>query len=320
MKESIPDDLKTADVAVLLGGPGAERAVSLQSGATIAGALRGVGLTIREVDVSGDPTQIRDLDCDVAVLALHGEFGEDGTVQRLLDEARIPYTGSDAHASALCMDKHATKEILVENGLPTPPWAMIGEASIVKAACYQAGIGLPLVLKPRDGGSSIGTTVVRNVEELRPAAEAALAEGPLAMIEQFVPGRELTIGMVGGEILPAVELVAEGTFYDYEAKYESDATQYRCPAPLDEETERQLQGLASLVFGELGVRDMARVDIMLSEIGPFILEVNTLPGFTSHSLLPMAARAAGIDLETLCLRILKYAWARRSESGRSGQC
>lgn len=302
--------LSDVRVAVLCGGPGAEREVSLISGEAVFQGLLQAGLDAKKVEIAGTEAELDRLSCDVAFLALHGEFGEDGQVQRMLEKRGVLYTGCDADVSAVSMDKDLSKKVLRKAGIPTAGWVVLDKPDGAADVLKKAGLALPVVVKPVSRGSSVGTTIVRSAAELEPAVEKALAFDTRVMAETFIAGRELTVGMLGGEILPVVELRPRSEFYDYQAKYIADDTEYLCPAPLTEEETRLVQSTAADVIRHLGVRDMGRVDILLGEMGPMVLEVNTIPGFTSHSLLPMAAKAAGFPFPALCKKIVELALAR----------
>ncbi len=305
-------ELKNLDTVVLYGGPGAEREVSLQSGAQVAAALRSGGCRARLLDVSGEPEQIRELTADMAFVALHGEFGEDGSVQALLAERGLPFTGSGADACRLTIDKDATKRKLRAAGLPTAPWTVVTNPAEAEAAWSRAELGLPVVAKPVSRGSSVGVTIVKERGQIAAAVAEALRHDSRAMLEKFIPGAELTVGMLAGASLPLVEIrpAAGVEFYDYRAKYTDDKTGYLCPAPVAAEAARRLGELGSRVFALLGCEQFGRVDFRGTPEEAFVLEVNTIPGFTSHSLLPMAAKAAGLDFTRLCLTILDLAWRR----------
>ncbi len=304
------DELNELDIAVLCGGPGAEAEISRQSGTAVHGALREAGLRARLVELAGTAEEIERLRCDAAFLALHGEWGEDGTVQELLARRGIPFTGSDAAASAVAIDKKASKRKLAEHGIPVAYAVTVDAVDEAIAALSRNGLRAPVVVKPNSRGSSVGTSIVRAVDDLVSAVEQALSFDAEVMIETYIDGREFTVGLLGGEPLPVIELETAQDFYTYEAKYRDDRTRYFCPAPLDEETARRLREIAVVAGEVLAVRDMGRVDILVDDEGPRVLEVNTIPGFTAHSLLPMAARAAGIDFPQLCRRILALAWRR----------
>lgn len=303
MAVSIPPEL---DIAVLCGGPGAERAVSLQSGRNVQAGLEQAGVSARLVDVSGESSQIEHLVCDLAVNMVHGEFGEDGKLEEILHRRKISCTGSGAACSRLTIDKAATKHCLREAGLPTPTWVVV--ESVDEASRHN--LSFPVVVKPDSGGSSVGISIADDRESLAGAVLSALKYGPVIMIEEFVSGRELTVSMLAEEVLPIIELQVATGFYDYKAKYESEETIYICPAVFSDEMTLSLQKLSSEVFAVLGVRDMARVDLILGPGGPMVLEVNTVPGFTSHSLLPQAAAVAGYSFQDVCVKLVELAWKR----------
>lgn len=294
-------------VAVLLGGKSAERAVSLKSGGMVLAALRSEG-----VDAHGfDPAE-RGLEAliverfDRVFIALHGGFGENGTLQGALEWLGIPYTGSGVLASALAMDKLRTKQVWGACGIPTPPHELLGRDTDFAAAA--ARLGLPLMVKPASEGSSIGMSKVREGGALEEAYALAVNYDPVVIAEKFIEGMELTAGILGGQALPLIRLETTRDFYDYEAKYVRDDTRYLVPCGLPEDKEREIQALCLKAFAALGCRGWGRVDLMLDKAGnPYLLEVNTAPGMTDHSLVPMAARAAGLSYEQLCVRILQGA-------------
>lgn len=291
---------QTKRVAVLKGGYSAEREVSLNSGRAVASALRERGHDVTEIDVTG-PTLALPPDIEVVFIALHGEFGEDGQVQRLLDERGIPYTGTGAEASERAFDKQASKQCFVDAGLSTPAYEF-------KAAGEALTMPLPVVVKPVRQGSSVGIhRVFEEAEWPAALADAASYDGP-ALVEAYIPGTELTVGVVGEQVLPVLEIRAPDGYYDYRAKYTSGVTEYLVPAPISEESARTCQDQASRACAALGVRGMARVDFRMNPAGEcYLLEVNTIPGFTATSLLPKAASAAGIPFADLCERILSMA-------------
>jgi D-alanine-D-alanine ligase len=288
-------------VAVLKGGPSSERDISLRSGAAVANGLRAAGYTVDELDVVG-----RTLDLpagiEAAFVALHGEFGEDGQVQTLLNARRIPYTGSGAEASRTACDKCLSKTVFDRTGIPNAPWAMV-------RAGDPCPLPFPVVVKPPRQGSTIGIHCVRTAADWTGALTDALQYDDRILVEAYIPGRELTVGLVCDEALPAIEVVAAQGWYDYQAKYHSQgATQYLTPAPLSEDQSRQCRDLALKVYRALGCRGMGRVDFRLTPEGAFfVLEMNTIPGFTETSLLPKAARSVGIEFPMLCDRILQQA-------------
>lgn len=307
MIRELPADVR---VSVLCGGVGGEREVSLDSGESVYEALAGAGVNVRKVILSGDNRELAGLDCDVAFLALHGEYGEDGQVQAELERLGVPYTGSGVEASALAMDKHESKKCFAAYGVPVAPWVLVERADDHAAKLRAAGLDFPVVAKPNSRGSSVGVSIVRDENSLAHAVAMALENDTLALLEAFIAGRELTVGVLEGRALPVLELAAEKEFYDYEAKYISNSTRYICPAPLEPEIYRQAQDYAERAFAALGLRDMARIDFMLAGEQLFALEANSIPGFTSHSLLPKAARESGLDFAQLCLRLAALAWNR----------
>ena len=243
---------------------------------------------------------------DRAFIALHGRFGEDGTVQGALEYLGVPYTGSGVMASALAMDKWRTKLMWAGAGMPTPPYELLVEGADL--AGVAARLGLPLMVKPAREGSSIGMSKVTSVEKIASAYELARRYDEVVIAERFIVGTEVTAAILEGEALPLIRLETPRVFYDYEAKYFADDTRYICPSGLPDETEKRVQGTALAAFELLGCSGWGRVDLMLDANGnPWLLEVNTIPGMTDHSLVPMAARARGISFEDLVLRILEGA-------------
>jgi len=299
------DPTRFGKVAVLMGGWSAERAVSLNSGQAVLDALRAGGVDAVGIDVRRERV-IRDLlngGYDRAFNILHGPGGEDGVMQGLLEVLGLPYTGSGVLASALAMDKLRSKQLLEGAGLPTPPWLVLDED--FDADYVSATLGLPVMIKPALEGSSLGMSKVDDSTGLRQAwREAAAYEGAV-LAERWIEGAEYTVAILGDTPLPVIRLETPREFYDYAAKYQADDTRYLCPCGLDEEEERRLQRLALAAFEALGAQGWGRVDILCDEAGtPYVIELNTVPGMTDHSLVPMAARAAGLDFEQLVLRIL----------------
>jgi D-alanine-D-alanine ligase len=294
-------------VAVLLGGRSAEREVSLKSGAMVLQALRSRGVDAHAFDPAEHG--LDDLLAqrfDRAFIALHGRFGEDGTIQGVLEWLGIPYTGSGVLASALAMDKLRAKLLWQASALPTPPHELLGAASDWRQVA--ARLGVPLMVKPVSEGSSIGMSKVKHADALDEAYALAVNYDRVVIAEKFIEGVELTGAILGGEALPLIRLETERDFYDYQAKYIANDTRYILPCGLAPEKEREIQALCLAAFRALGCRGWGRVDLMLDRAGsPYLLEVNTAPGMTDHSLVPMAARAAGLAYEDLCLRILDFA-------------
>jgi len=294
-------------VAVLMGGRSAEREISLKSGTMVLAALRKSGVDAHAFDPrdSGlDGLKARHF--DRAFIALHGRFGEDGTVQGALEYLGIPYTGSGVMASAIAMDKWRTKLLWQAAGVPTPRWELMTARTDFVALASR--LGLPLMVKPAREGSSIGMSKVTSVEKLAPAYELAARYDDVVIAGRFVEGVELTAAILGEEALPLIRLETPREFYDYEAKYFAADTRYICPSGLPEATERSVQQKALEAFRLLGCSGWGRVDAMLAGDGnAYLLEVNTIPGMTDHSLVPMAARAMGISFEQLVVRILETA-------------
>jgi D-alanine-D-alanine ligase len=294
-------------VAVLLGGKSAERPVSLKSGGMVLAALRSRGVDAHPFDPS-----VLGLDAllaqrfDRVFIALHGRFGEDGTVQGILEWLGIPYTGSGVLASALAMDKLRTKQLWQARGLPTPPYEQLSASTDFAAVAKR--LGLPIMVKPVNEGSSIGMTKVRAASGLDEAYALAVNYDRAVIAERFIEGTEITGGILGDEALPLIRLETPRDFYDYDAKYVSDDTRYILPSGLDDAKERAVRQLCVDAFHALGCRGWGRVDLMLDRAGnPYLLEVNTAPGMTDHSLVPMGARAVGLSYEDLCIRILESA-------------
>ena len=292
-------------VAVLFGGTSAEREVSLNSGSRVLAALQGQGIDAHAFDPAAQP-----LDAlkgyDRAFIALHGRHGEDGTIQGALEVMHIPYTGSGVLASALAMDKFRTKLMWQAAGLPIPEYALLKADS--DFADIEEELGLPLFVKPAREGSSIGVTKVKTPGALKAAYEEAARHDPLVIAEKGVMGGEYTVGIVGDEVLPIIKIVPATEWYDYEAKYNRDDTQYLCPCGLPEAREVHIRAQALEAFRMLGGRGWGRVDFLMDEDGNhYFLEVNTAPGMTDHSLVPMGARAAGMDYPALVRRVLELA-------------
>ena len=294
-----PEKMK---VSVLAGGVSGEREVSLRSGAAVAKALRSIGVKVLEVDVKEKGVKVPQ-GTDICFLALHGNYGEDGEVQRELEAVGMPFTGSGSEASALAFDKLKARDAMLAAGVP------MAESQEWTPACDWKP---PYVLKPVASGSSLGTFLVRTEEEAKKAVKEAKKwkDGGM-MIERLIEGAEMTVGILGEQALPVIEVRPAKGFYDYKNKYTSGATQYLCPAPIPKEKAQELQELALKAHRALGCEVLSRVDIMVDAEGKaYVLEVNTLPGMTDLSLLPKAGRAAGIDFTTQCLRILELSWAR----------
>ncbi len=292
-------------VAVMLGGISAEREVSLDTGNAVLEALVSRGIDAHAWDpAERSIVEFAQAGFDRVWLALHGTGGEDGSMQGALQWLNTPYTGSGVMASSVAMDKVRSKHLFEASGIPTPDYAVVRHfADAVLAA---EDFGFPLVLKPAGQGSSVGMTKVFDDGDLAEAVDLALSFGGVALAERCIVGGEYTVGVLQGEALPSIRIETPRVFYDYRAKYESDRTEYHCPGTSDAETEAAYAELALAAFREIGCSGWGRVDFMTGENGqPMVLEVNTIPGMTSHSLVPMAAKRAGIDFAELCWRILE---------------
>lgn len=296
------------NIVVLLGGPSAEREVSLRSGAAVAAALRGLGHGVHEVDPM--PGSLRlPTETDVAFLALHGTYGEDGTVQAELEALGIPYTGCGIESSRIAFDKVLAKERMIGAGVPTPRYRVLGSGS---ESWPGEGWTCPVVLKPAREGSSVGLQFVETPGAFPEALQASLRHGSEILMEPRIVGRETTVGILDGVALPVVEVRPKSGAYDYRNKYTPGCTDYQCPAGFPEETTLRIQEAALGAFKAVGARDYARVDVMVTPEGmPMVLEVNTLPGMTETSLLPKAAAAAGISFPELCGRMVELALRRK---------
>jgi D-alanine-D-alanine ligase len=294
-------------VAVLKGGVSAERDVSLRSGEAIAEGLCEAGYAVTEVDVTSTDVVLPE-GTDVVFIALHGDFGEDGEIQEILDGIGLPYTGSGADASRASYDKITTKERLVAAGIPTPGYRVVGDDTV-------SPLPLPVVVKPACQGSTIGIHCVREPEQWAAACRDAKTHGR-SLVETYVPGRELTVGVVKEMALPVGEIIAPDQWYDYDAKYTSGTTQYIFPAELDDDVAQRCRELALDTFHVMGCCGFARVDFRLPPDGePTVLEINTIPGFTATSLLPKGAAAAGIGFAELCAMIVESAVTNKDQHG-----
>ena len=293
-------DQRFKRVTVLMGGPSAERDVSLRSGAAIARGLRAAGYEVMELDVKGHELDIP-AGTEAVFIALHGEFGEDGTVQDRLRERGIPYTGSGPEASRLAFDKIASKKAMERAGVPTPPW------EVVRAGGSRT-LPIPVAVKPAKQGSSIGVHLIFEEKDWTFAFQDAVKYDADVLVESFIAGHELTVGVVVDQVLPVIEIRAPDGFYNYQAKYSKGMTEYLVPAPLPAPVAEQCADYALRTFRALGCRGMGRIDFRMTPSGDlFALELNSIPGFTETSLLPKAAAAAGLSFPELCDRILRSA-------------
>ena len=305
-------------VALLAGGLSLERAVSLESGRRVAEALRELGHEVVRIDPGAElASELGAASPDLAFIALHGRDGEDGTIQALLDLGGIPFTGPGVAACRLSSDKGLAKHVFGRKGVPTPAWIPISEAAIrdYGAAAGLPGaverLGLPLVVKPSSQGSALGLTMVTDPADLASAVVTALSYGPSALLEEWVEGRELAVPVIGGETLPAVEAIpTERPTYDFEARYEIGATRFEAPARLPAELEKEVFEVALAACESLGCLDLARVDMLVGEQGPQVIEVDPVPGLTATSLVPQSAEAAGLPFEGLIERIIAQAGVR----------
>jgi D-alanine-D-alanine ligase len=294
-------------VAVLLGGKYAEREVSLKSGTLVLNALRSRGVDAHAFDPAARGLEeLISERFERAFIALHGRFGEDGTLQGALEWLGVPYTGSGVLGSALAMDKLRTKLLWQARGLPTPPYELLQSDADLRAVAQR--LGLPLMVKPVNEGSSLGMSKVREAAQIDEAYALAVNYDRSVMAEKFIEGAELTVGILDDKALPAIRLETTRDFYDYQAKYIADDTRYILPCGLPAAREHEIQAVCVEAFRALDCSGWGRVDLMLDRAGaPYLLEVNTAPGMTDHSLVPMAARAVGMSYEDLCLKILEGA-------------
>lgn len=298
-------------VAVLLGGTSAEREVSLKSGAAVLAGLREAGVDAHPIDPkSYAVTQLKADGYNKAFIALHGRGGEDGTLQGVLEFLNLPYTGSGVMASALTMDKLRTKLLWQGSNLAVSPYIALNcdQLAQFNADAVIQRLGLPLIVKPSNEGSSVGMSKVNTAEELLPALQEAFKHDTCVLVEKWLSGPEFTVAILGDEVLPSIRIQPAGVFYDYQAKYLSDETEYFCPSGLSDEQEAQIRALALSAYQAVGCQGWGRVDVMMDSDGQFyLLEVNTAPGMTTHSLVPMAARQSGLSFSQLVVKILALA-------------
>ncbi len=307
----ITDPRKFGRVVVLMGGTSAEREISLMTGEAVLAALHRRDVDAEALDLTGDiPASLVDGSFDRVWLALHGRGGEDGCVQGLLEVLRLPYTGSGVLGSAVSMDKLRSKRLFSAWGLQTPDFRVMSSAG--DAAAIVDALGLPLIVKPAGEGSSVGMTKVEEPDALTPAWEEAARYDVCVLVEEWVAGGEYSVPVLQGEALPIIRIETPRTFYDYEAKYFSDDTRYFCPAGLEEVTEHECRRAALEAFAATGASGWGRVDFLMGDDSvPRFLEVNTVPGMTSHSLVPMGAKQAGIDFEELVWRVLETSFVHK---------
>src|SRR4051812_5217651 len=296
-------------IAVLMGGPGSERDVSLATGAGVSKALRSLGADVTDVDVKGEDFKLPDR-VDLAFLTIHGTFGEDGRIQRLLEERGVAYTGEGVPGSEAAFDKIKSKELFDRAKVSTPKWEVIPPGA-------KPSLALPIVLKPPREGSTVGVHIIKSADQVGPAMTDVSRFGRDILVEQFIAGRELTVGILGEQALPIIEIIPKGGFYDYTNKYPflnpsgGGGAQHVCPAALDPVETTDVQQLALRAHRALGLEVYSRVDVLLANDGGlFVLEANTIPGMTEASLLPEAAAAAGISYPDLCFRIIELSQIR----------
>ena len=300
-------------IAVVMGGPSAERDVSIATGTGVMRALDKLGYDARSLDFDARFIEaLRELEPDVVFNALHGKGGEDGQLQGILDWMGLAYTGSDLAGCALAMDKHNTKKLLAAEGLPTPAWDTY-DLRGGTLPLLPGSLNLPLVVKPRADGSSVGVMLVKTHEQWTAAMIGAAARTNDVLAEEYIPGREFSCGILGEEALPIVEIAASDEFYTYDAKYKPGGSRHYVPAPIDPDLASRLQMLALSVHRLIGLRDYSRTDFIVTKEGrPYILEINALPGLTPSSLLPDECSAIGISYEALIDRLVGYADGRRT--------
>ncbi|NQT22936.1 MAG: D-alanine--D-alanine ligase [Candidatus Omnitrophica bacterium] len=304
----------TKKIGVLAGGTSSEREISLESGKAVYKALKDAGFNVLFLDIRDDAERIlKTSKINVAFIALHGRFGEDGTVQAILEKLSIPYTGSDPRSSRLAMDKILSKKLFIKHKLPVPDYITLDEKQVLPTQMHKQ-LGMPLVFKPHNEGSSIGLSVVRRKTDIAKALKLALQYSNKIIVEKFIKGREVTVGIFDDKPLPVIEILPEHGLYDYSAKYIDKKTSYEIPAKIDKKSYDRAQRLATSAHNACGCKDFSRVDMRMSESGNlYVLEVNTIPGLTERSLLPKAARAAGIDFKQLCIRLVNRALDRKGE-------
>jgi len=303
-------DIKGKKIAVLLGGLSSERDVSLRTGQAVLKALQGLGYDAQAIDAGRNlAEQLRAAQAEVAFIALHGRYGEDGTVQGLLELLGIPYTGSGVMASSVAMDKLVTKQLLLHHGLVTPAFAALRDGETLADADLPAPY--PLVVKPAREGSTIGVTIAKDRTGLDAGVAEAFKLDDLVLVEEYIAGDEVTVGVLEGEALPVIQVVPRSGFYDYASKYTAGQTEYLLPAPQSEAITRRLQAAAIEAYRALDCRGGARVDFIIRAGELYCLEVNTIPGMTETSLLPKAAGHAGISFDELTERILLGAGLRK---------
>jgi D-alanine-D-alanine ligase len=309
-------ELKFGRIGVLMGGPSSERDISLKSGHAVYDALAQAGLDAVAIDITTDSREenirmIKSKKIDCAFLALHGRFGEDGQIQEILESIKMPYTGSGVKASILAMDKIASRKIFEVYGLSVPKYEVLENPSYHNNWRAHSKLGLPLVVKPATHGSSIGLSIVDKEEDLGKAVDLAFSFDERILVEEYIRGREVTVGILNELALPVIEIIPKNRFFDFEAKYQAGMTEYVVPAQLEERIAKKIQDAALSAHKLLGCFGCSRADMILGQGDiPYVLEVNTIPGFTSTSLLPKAAKITGIDFTQLCLKLIGLAYEK----------
>jgi len=316
-------NVKQKRVGVLMGGPSSERDISIKSGKAVFRALKKNNINAvsyelaMPLNTNGYMQSVKEkigaMDIDIAFIALHGEFGEDGTIQKILEEIKIPYAGSKTRASKLAIDKIDSREIFEKNNIPVPRYNVVVRGEVLpdepvsdNIKIFFEELSMPIVVKPSTEGSSIGLSMVDSENSLYKAVSNAFKYSDRVIIEEYIEGREITVGILEDRALPVVEIIPRNRFFDFEAKYNKGVTDYKVPAEIDKEKYRECQEMALLAHKVLGARFFSRVDMILDKDGtPYILELNTIPGLTETSLLPLAAAEAGIDFNQLVLKILE---------------
>ena len=308
---------KFGRIGILMGGPSSEREISLKSGKAVYEAFRQMGVEAIPIDVKTDNIEentnlIKSKNINCAFIALHGRFGEDGTIQQILEGLSLAYTGSGVSASKLAMDKIASRKIFEKNGLMVPRFKEIKKSSLNNNSEIKNIFGFPVVIKPVSQGSSLGLSIIKTEEDLNSAIDFAFKFDERAIIEEYIRGRELTVGILDNLALPVIEIVPKKMFFDFEAKYKPGLTDYIVPAELEEVIAKKTMAAALLAHKLLGCFGCSRVDIILSEDShPYILEINTIPGLTSTSLLPKAAKTLGIEFGDLCVKLIELAYEKK---------
>jgi len=304
-------------VGVLMGGPSSEREISLKSGRAVFSALCDSGIEAVAVEIVTDNIEdnirlLKSHNLNCAFIALHGRFGEDGTIQEILEKTDLPYTGSGVKASRLAMDKIGALEIFRKGGLTVPKSETLKKTACLKNKIFNSKIEFPLVIKPANHGSSIGLSIIEHRDQMSQALELAFKFDEEIIIEEYIEGRELTVGVFENAALPVIEIIPKNKFFDFEAKYQSGLTEYIVPAVLEKNIAEGTQQVALKAHKLLGCFACSRADFILSKNGlPYILEVNTIPGMTATSLLPKAAKIVGIDFNRLCIRLLELAYEKK---------